>query len=133
MNDHTIMENQEEYPLFPELTEQGKQEAQELMIKFEIQLKEKALEIMSSITSEFYCNVLNEVESDHWTNYRSKILNGLCNYSNKNIQSSYDFDRIRRAIYDNHKEEILKDLNQDLLKKIEDLEFKLKKAYERYC
>lgn len=127
-----IMKNQNEYPLFPELTEQGKQEAQELMNKFEKKLKEKALEIMRDVASEFYCDILNEVESDHWTNYRSKLLKGLCNYSNKQKQGSYDFDRIRKAIYENHKEEIVKDLNQDLLAEIEDLKRQLKRAYERH-
>ena len=126
------MENQNKYTLFPELSEQGKQEAQELMNKFEKKLKEKTLEIMGDIACEFYCDILNEVESDHWTNYRSKLLKGLCNYSNKEKQGSYDLDRIRKAIYENHKEEIVKDLNQDLLAEIEDLKRQLKRAYERH-
>ncbi|MFY7988745.1 MAG: hypothetical protein ACOVNP_07685 [Flavobacterium sp.] len=102
------------------------------MNKFEQKLKEKALEIMGDIAGEFYCDILNEVESDHWSNYRSKLLNGLCNYSNKYKQGKYDFDRIRKAIYENHKEEIVKDLNQDLLAEIERLERELKQAYERH-
>jgi hypothetical protein len=108
-----------EYPLYPELTEQGKKEAQELINKFEANLKEQAIKIMEEITTDFYCNVLNEIESDHWINYRSKILNELCNYSNKSIQASNDYDRIRKSIYKHHKEDIIKDLNQDLLKEIE--------------
>ena len=120
-----------EYPLFPELTEQGKQEAQDLIIKFQKILKEKAEEIMSSISSDFYTDIINEVESDHWINYRTKLLNGLCNYSNKKTQNSYDYDRIRKSIYENHKEDIVKDLNQDLLAEIEDLKRQLKKAYEQ--
>jgi hypothetical protein len=35
------------------------------MNKFEQKLKEKALEIMGDIAGEFYCDILNEVESDH--------------------------------------------------------------------
>lgn len=115
-----------EYPLFPELTEQGKQEAQKLMSKFEVQLKEHALKIMQEITTDFYCDILHEIESDHWTNYRTKLLNGLCNYSNKSIQGSYDFDRIRKSIYENHKEEIVKDLNQDLVEEVERLKETIK-------
>ena len=127
-----IMDNQNEYPLFPELTEQGKQEAQDLMTKFEKKLKEKALQVMKEITNDFYSDILSEIESDHWTNYRTKLLNGLCNYCNKDKQGKYDFDRIRKAIYENHKEEIVKDLNQDLLAEIEDLKHRLKRAYERH-
>lgn len=110
----------EEYPLFPELTEQGKEEAQALINKFEIKIKEIAVDVIKDITTDFYCHVLNEIESDHWQNYRTKLINGLCDYSNKD-KATYDFSRIRKAIYDNHKDEIVKDLNQDLLKQIEDL------------
>jgi len=127
-----IMENQNEYTLFPELTEQGKQEAQDLMIKFEQKLKEKTVEVMKDITNDFYCDILNEVESDHWTNYRTKLLEGLCNYNNRTKYGKHDFDRIRKAIYENHKDEIIKDLNQDLLVEIEDLKRQLKRAYERH-
>ena len=127
-----FMENQNEYPLFPELSEQGKQEAQDLMNKFEKKPKEKALEIMGDISKDFYCDILNEVESDHWINYRTKIVAGLCDYSNKQRQGGYDFDRIRRSIYEKHKEEIIKDLNQDLLTEIENLKRQLKRAFERH-
>lgn len=110
----------EEYPFYPELTDQGKQQAQDLMIKFEETLKEKAIKIMSDFSTDFYCDVLHEIESDHWTNYRTKILNALCDYSNKK-HKYHDFDRIRKAIYRKHKTEIVKDLNQDLLEEIERL------------
>ena len=118
-----------EYPLFPELTEQGKIEAQNLMTKFEKRLKEKAIEIIKEITTDFYCDILNEIESDHWTNYRTKIVNGLSDYTNKHKSGSYDFDRIRKSIYRNHKSEIIKDLNQDLLQEIERLKSQLEQAY----
>jgi len=118
----------DEYPFYPELTEAGKKQAQDLMDKFEKSLKEQALKIMSEITTDFYCNVLNEIESDHWVNYRSKIVNTLCDYKNKN-NNSRDFDKIRMAIYRKHKPEIVKDLNQDLLDRITELEGELKEAY----
>lgn len=127
------MEQQEkEYPLFPELNEQGKQEAQTLMNQFEATLKEKATELLKTFSTSFYCDILNEIESDHWQNYRTKIVNGICNYSNKNIQGTYDFDKIRKAIYESHKEEIDKDLNQDLLKEIERLKNRIEQLQQRY-
>ena len=117
-----------EYPFYPELTDAGKQQAQDLMIKFEKTLKESATKIISEFSTDFYCEVLHEIESDHWTNYRTKILNALCNYTNKS-KLPYDFDRIRIAIFHAHKEEIVKDLNQDLVNQIKDLKEQIKKYY----
>lgn len=119
--DHPVFETKEEYPFLPELTEEGKQQAQDLMTKFEKQLNQKAVEVIQSISEEFYFDILNEVESDQWQSYRSKIVNALCDYGNK-ANYKHDFDRIRKAIYSKHKEEIVKDLNQDLLDKIKYLE-----------
>ena len=99
------------------------------MIKFEKTLKESATKIISDFSTDFYCEVLHEIESDHWTNYRTKIVSAICDYSNKKSMS-YDFDRIRKAIYKHHKEEIVKDLNEDLLKEISDLKEQLKRSYE---
>ncbi len=123
------MKEENEYPLYPELTEEGKKQAQELMIKFEKTLKESATKIISEFSTDFYCEILHEIESDHWTNYRQKIVNGLCDYKNK-THATYDFKLIREAIYRQHKEEITKDLNQDLLKKIKELEDQLETSYK---
>lgn len=114
------MKDENKYPLFPELTEEGAQQAQELMNKFEKKLKETAVNIMEDITTDFYCDVLHEIEGDHWFNYRTKLLNAMSDYGNKK-HSPHDFDRIRKAIYKQHKDEIVKDLNQDLLEEIEHL------------
>jgi len=103
---------------YPELSEQGKVECQLLMDKFEKELKSFALKTMENITTDFYANVTPYIESDHWANYRNSILNDISNYG---TLPKYEKDRIRKAIYANHKEEIIKDLNQDLLKEIESL------------
>ena len=118
------MSELEEYPFYPELTEIGKQQAQDLMIKFEVELKKSAIKIITDFSTDFYCDVLNEIESDHWANYRRKIVNALCDYRNKD-KSKNDFDRIRLSIFHNHKEEIIKDLNQDMVKQIADLKNQL--------
>ncbi len=123
-----MKDQEQEYPLFPELTEEGKKQAQDLMIKFDKLLVERAKDLMETITNDFYYDIANEVEGDHWTNYRNKLLDGLCNYDNKS-HSKHDFDKIRKAIYKNHKEEIVKDLNQDLLEEVKDLKKKLEDAY----
>jgi hypothetical protein len=98
------------------------------MIKFDKQLLDRAKELIGTITNEFYYEIANEVESDHWFNYRQKIIDGISNYNNKG-HSKHDFDTIRKSIYRNHKEDIVKDLNQDLLEEIEDLKKRLENAY----
>jgi hypothetical protein len=118
-----------EYPLYPSLTEDGKKEAQMLMDHFSRILKTTVEKMIQECQSEFYTDILNEVESDHWQNYRTKIINALCDYRNKK-HSVHDFDRIRESIYRNHKDLIIPDLNQDLLKEIESLKQQLKIAYE---
>lgn len=120
------MENQEFYP---ELTEEGKLIAQEIMTSFENKLKARAVELMQEMATDFYCNALQHIESDSWVNFRTQIVNAICDYSNREKTGSYDFDRIRKSIYSIHKEEIVKDLNQDLLKEIETLKGQLKEAY----
>ena len=114
---------------YPELTDEGQQQAQDLMTKFEKTLKESATKIISGFSTDFYCEILHEIESDHWTNYRTKIVNAICDYSNKKSKS-HDFDRIRKAIYRSHKDEIDKDLNQDLLNEISNLKKQLERSYE---
>lgn len=108
----------QEYPLFPKLTEAGQQEAQDLIEDFRKRLKEVAEEVIGNL----YCDVIQYIESDSWTNFRNELLSGLTKYPNRRIQGEYDFKKIRQAIYKEHKEEIDKDLDQDNLKKIKDLE-----------
>jgi hypothetical protein len=115
------MENQNEWTLFPELSYEGKKEAQTLMSKFEKSLQESAVKIMEQISDEFYVNVLNEIESDHWGNFRQKIVDGICDYKSNSKDLPYDFKKIRDAIFKENRQEIINDLNQDMLKEIERL------------
>lgn len=105
-----------EYPLYPELTEQGKAEAQRIMDSF----KPKLLRLMEEVLSDLYTDVSYYVESDHWTNYRNAIMAGFKGYAGK-VHHAYDFKELRQAIYNNHKNEIVADLNQDLIEENERL------------
>ncbi|MDD3927130.1 MAG: hypothetical protein PHT33_10795, partial [bacterium] len=58
-------------------------------------------------------------------NFRNELLSGLQNYGNRKIQAQYDFGRIRKAIFEEFRDEIIADLNQDLLQEIEDLKGQL--------
>ena len=111
---------------YPELSEEGAKEAQNLMNKFEADLKENAIEIIKGITETFYTDVLPYIESDNWINYKNNIMESVFSYSD-----NYDSEkrRIRARIYAENKEEINKDLNQDLLDEITQLKQALDDMY----
>ena len=110
----------DEYPLYPELTEQGKKEAQRIMDSF----KPMITKLVEDILSDLYADVVYHVESDSWTNYRNALMDGFKGYSNRNHK--HDFAELRKAIYENHKEQIVEDLNQDLVEEIENLKQQIK-------
>lgn len=106
-----------EYPLYPTLSEEAKIEAQLIMDRF----KEQMGKLCEEVLSQLYCDVSAYIESDHWTNYRNDLLAGFQNYGNRKIQASYDFEKIRRAIFKEYRDEIINDLNQDLVRENEEL------------
>jgi hypothetical protein len=110
---------------YPKLTEMGQLEAQELVENFKSKLRKAAHEIISDL----YTEIPDYIESDSWTNFRNTILADLCDYSNQREKHGRDFKRIRQSIYEENKEQINKDLNQDLLGEIESLRKQLE--YER--
>lgn len=121
----------DEYPLYPELTEAGKEEAQLVMDRFKKDLHKAASGIIGQATEDFYYNCIQHVESDSWTNYRNQLVDGLCNYSN-NKRSEHDYMKIRRAMFEQYREEIIKDLNQDLVKEVAGLKETIELIKNRY-
>jgi hypothetical protein len=107
----------DEYPLYPTLTEQGEIEAQKIMDSFKPRLKS----LMDDVMGELYCDVAHYIESDAWTNYRNKIMAGFENYGSGKPNHEYEYKQLRQAIYRNHKDEIIEDLNQDLVEENERL------------
>lgn len=106
----------EEYPFYPMLPEEGKQEAQALVNDFKKAITKAAQEVISNM----YCDVAMHIESDSWGNYRNVIMDGFKDYHNK-VKAPYDFKEIRTQIYKENRDEIIADLNQDLLEEIERL------------
>lgn len=106
-----------EYPLFPELHEDGKKEAEAVIEKFKKRLKAIAEEVLG----EVYCDIPTYIESDSWMNFRNALISAFKNYGNRKLQGEYDFKQIREQIYCQFREEIIKDLNQDNLEEIEKL------------
>ena len=119
----------EEYPLYPELTEQGKEECQRIMDSF----KPKIAAMIDNLLGELYTDVSYYVESDHWTNYRNALMDGFMGYGNNSGKHSHHYKKLRQAIYRNHKDEIVKDLNQDLLAEIEELKSRIEDLQAHRC
>jgi hypothetical protein len=103
---------------YPELSESGKQAAQDLVDHFKIALKKAAEEVIDHL----YTDVAVHIESDSWTNYRNKLMDGFRNYGNRLVTHEHDFKAIRAEIYKEFRDDIIKDLDQDNLKQIEELE-----------
>lgn len=114
------MENN--YPLYPELNNDGNKDAQELMNKFKAQAKKMLTSLLDDYMSEFYIDILPEIETDSWQNYRNTMMEGFQNYNNRHAHNRFDFKEIRQQIYNDFREDIIKDLNQDNLDKIAELE-----------
>jgi len=116
----------DEYPLYPELPEAGKVEAQKLIDDFKGKLKKAADEAIA----DMYCDVAVFIESDSWSNYRNKMMDGFRDYGNRKIQGDYDFKEIRKAIYKEFREDIIEDLNQDMVDEIASLKKQLESERE---
>jgi len=118
--------------IYPQIAEQGKEEAQELMNEF----KEKMLKLSEGILNDLYIDVTSYVESDHWQNYRNKIMYGLCDYTEQRKHSFYDFKELRAAILAEHRESLIADINQDLINENkslkEQIEFMRQVERDRY-
>ena len=115
-----------EYPLYPELTEQGEKEAQQIMDAF----KPKILALCEEVLGDLYTDVSMHVSSDHWCNYRNQMMDGFRGY--KTGHHEHDFKELRQSIYRNHKDDIVKDLNQDLVEEVEQLKEEIKRLQEMY-
>ncbi|TNE87031.1 MAG: hypothetical protein EP324_08135 [Gammaproteobacteria bacterium] len=116
----------DEYPLYPELTEQGKEEAQRVMDSF----KPKLRKLLDEVLGDLYTDVSYYVESDHWTNYRNALMDGFKDYGGGKPNHEHDYKELRRAIYQNHKDEILADLNQDLAEENERLKAQIEQLQQ---
>ena len=116
----------EEYPLYPELTDQGKEEAQKIMDSF----KPKLVKLMEEVLGDLYTDVSYYVDSDHWTNYRNALMDGFKGYSGGKANHQYDYKELRQTIYRNHKEEIVRDLNRDLVEENERLKAQIEQLQQ---
>jgi hypothetical protein len=99
-----------EYPLYPNLSEEGANEAEFIIGDFKKKLSKAAEEAIGSL----YSGIIPYIESDSWQNFRNQMMDGFKNYNNRKIQGAYDFKEIRAEIFKDFKDEIIIDLNQDI-------------------
>lgn len=105
------------------LPELAKIEAQFFLDQF----KKKLLGICEDVIGDLYVNIMPYIESDSWSNFRNQVVSELQGYGKGKLVSKYEIELIRRSLLDNYRDEIIKDLSQDMLKEIE----RLKKEIER--
>lgn len=103
----------EDYPQYPELPEEAKDDANKLLATF----REEMAKVAEECIGRFYTDVSPHIESDHWTNYQSSIRDWVIGYKG----SDYDTKRVRDKIFSENREEIIKDLNADMVKEIKSL------------
>lgn len=115
--------NELEDKFYPELDQNGKDQAQELMNSFKLKLADCA----KNVFDDFYCDVTTHIESDSWQNFRTDIINGIQGYTEHSKKYPHDYSRIRESIIKNHREELIKDLDIDNLKEIEKLKRDVKR------
>ncbi len=112
-----------EYPLYPAISEEGKREAERLIEGFKVKLKRAADEVLSDL----YVDIPAFIESDSWGNFRNTIMDGFKNYANRKRQNEWNFAEIRAEIFKQFHDDIINDLNKDLVEE----NSKLKKEVER--
>lgn len=110
---------------------------QEEFIKFMDQVKSDLLETISNkaeaALSTVYSNYAPYIESDAWLNYREELKNELSGQTYKDTSTSDSLwaRGVRNKIFQENQAELISALNQDLLKKIDELKQELKRSYNR--
>lgn len=118
-------ESDAEDRLYPELSKEGEAESLQLLEHFRASMKAIADEVIRDL----YCDIGPHIETDAWSNFRNEIVSGLQDYRSRHA-ARYDFQKIRESLLKNHREDIVADLNQDLLKENEKLKADIERLRE---
>jgi hypothetical protein len=104
--------------LYPELSDEGVQQFENAITAMKKQMEKAAVEAIDGV----YVGLTHYIESDAWSNFRSEIVQAVSDYRGYKKVSGYDAKKIRRAIFEDFREEIISDLNQDNIDRIAELE-----------
>jgi hypothetical protein len=108
---------------FPALSEEGQEQAARLIEDFKKAMANAAEEALASL----YSDVMPYIEGDSWSNFRRDAINQLKGYNREKEIRPYDFSKIRAKMLEEHREEIIGDLNADLLAEVEDLRSRIQR------
>jgi hypothetical protein len=108
---------------FPALSEEGQEQAARLIEDFKKAMANAAEEALASL----YSDVMPYIEGDSWSNFRRDAINQLKGYNREKEIRPYDFRKIRAKMLEEHREEIIGDLNADLLAEVEDLRSRIQR------
>jgi hypothetical protein len=100
---------------------------QKLLTEFSDQLQKIASNIIGRTSNEY----LPWVETDSLYNQKLRIIEELRGWRGIDILGEHEAREIRARILEEHREEIIAELNQDSLKTIEDLKRTIKIMKER--
>lgn len=111
----------------PELSEKGREEAEQVLKTY----RDKVKAVAEEAIDEIYCKLLPWIESDAWGNYRAQMESELVMAAKADVLTDKQCwgKGIRLAILEEHKAELIPLLNQDLLSQVEELKKALE--YER--
>lgn len=125
----------EQFPQYPELTEDAELLAQKFIDSKKDHLKKLIKEVSEEVLGDIYTDVATWIKCDSWSNFRQQIIDFVCDYGRLREHYSWDAQKIRKRIFQEYKEELIEDLNQDNLEEIkrlkEDIEY-LNQAYAKY-
>jgi hypothetical protein len=107
-------------PFYPNLSEEGLKQFELLIERFKTTLAAAA----DDAIGRAYLGLADYIESDSWIAIQNSILDGLKGYPTN--YAKYDFQTIRAKMLEEHREAIIKDLNQDHLDEIERLKKTIK-------
>jgi hypothetical protein len=114
----------------PKLSREGVGEFVKLMEGFKKEVEVSTRRRIEDLLSDLYCDLPKYIESDSWANFRDEVISTLT-YADVKICGNETAKKIRKAIFEEHKEEIIKDLNADLLKDLETKESIIKALRNR--
>lgn len=112
----------EQFPQYPELTEEAELLAQKFIDSKKDHIKKLIKEVSEEVLGDIYTDVASWIKCDSWSNFRQQIIDFVCDYGRLREHCDWDAQKIRKRIFQEYKEELIEDLNQDNLKKIKELE-----------
>jgi hypothetical protein len=103
------------------LSERGAEEAQAVIDDLKSQAKEALGKIVEDVIGEAYTNVSTWIDSDSWHNHRQNVVESVCGHGSRSGLTETENRKIREAILEHHRDELIHDLNQDALAEIKSL------------